>query len=203
MAVSKPWQYVRSERTNLAVLPHLASDVVTLLELVDEARASVVEQETTNTAERLSNQELNLRVGLLGVDETGRVNLDLLKVDSRRADLNGHLVAVTSRVLAVGGGETVVLGTVLLEERSTLSEVGSVTAGGEDNGTIRLLGLALELVLDADDGARLVLDELRDVRLLQDLDAVGDRLGEILQPLELSVGDDLQSASAKSSKFDI
>ena len=44
---------------------------------------------------------------------------------------------------------------------------------------------------DADDRARLVLEQLHDARLLEDLDAVGCALCEVLETLELGIGDGL------------
>ncbi len=54
---------------------------------------------------------LDLSVGLLGVNETGRVDLDFLHVDGVGAKGEGHLDTVTSRVVAVGGGQVVDVGT--------------------------------------------------------------------------------------------
>ena len=73
-------RFCQQSSTNLAVLPHFASDVVTVLELVDKALALVVEQETTDTTESLSGQELHLGVGIVRIDETSRVNLNFLEV---------------------------------------------------------------------------------------------------------------------------
>ena len=87
----------------LAVLPHFPSDVVAMLELVDETLAGVVEKEATNATQCLGSQELDLRLRLIGVDETRRVDLDFLEVDRARADRQRHLLSVTSAVFAVGG----------------------------------------------------------------------------------------------------
>ena len=173
----------------LAVLPHLARDVVAVLELVDETAAGVVQEEAADTAERLRGQELDLRLGLVGVDEAGRVHLDLLEVDGARADGERHLLTITGTVLAIGGGEIPVLGAVLLEE-GVRGEVGSVATGREDDGAIRGVGLALVLVLDTDNSTCLVLDELGDARLLLDLDARRGALREVLKTFHLGVGDD-------------
>ena len=173
----------------LAVLPHLARDVVAVLELIDETAAGVVQQEAADTAERLRGEELDLRLGLVGVDEAGRVHLDLLEVDGARADGERHLLTITGTVLAVGGGEIPVLGAVLLEE-GVGGEVGGVATGREDDGTICSVGLALVLVLDTDNSTCLVLDELGDARLLLDLDARRGALREVFETFHLGVGDD-------------
>jgi len=88
----------------LLLFPHLAGDVVTVTELVRETLALGVEEETTFTTEGLGGQELELGVGVLGVDETGRVDLDLVHIDTVGADGHQHLLTVTSSVGAVGGG---------------------------------------------------------------------------------------------------
>jgi hypothetical protein len=179
-----------SRETHLAILPDLACDVITVLELIDEALTGVIEQETTDTTERLGCEELDLRLGLIRVDEAGRVHLYLLEIDRVRTNGHGHLVAVTGAVVAVGGGELPELGTVLLEER-VRGEVGCVTAGGEDDRAVGGLGLLVVLVLNTDNCA-IVLDELDHARLLDNLDAVGCALRKILKTLELGVSDGLR-----------
>jgi hypothetical protein len=79
----------------LAVLPDLASDVVTMLELVNETFAGVVKEEATDTTESLSSQKLDLGVGLLGIDEASGVDLDLLKIDSIGTNLKSNLMSIT------------------------------------------------------------------------------------------------------------
>lgn len=174
----------------LSVLPDLAGDEVSVLQLVDESLARVVEQQATNTTQSLSSQELHLGLGVLGVNQTSRVNLDLLEVDSAGANGKSELVAVTSAVVSVGGGQFVVLRTVLLEQ-GVAGEVGGVSTGSEDDGAVCLLLLALVLVLNTNDSAGLVLEKLGDTGLHLDLDSVGIGDGEILQALHLSVGNDL------------
>lgn len=158
-------------RTHLLVFPDLSSDVIAMLEFIDEALASVVEEETTNTTESLSGQELDFGVGLLGVDQAGRMNLDLLEIDGRSADVHGELLAVTSAMLAVGGGEIPVLGAMLLEER-VLSKIGGVATSSENDRAVGGFSLTAADVFDTDNCARLILDELRDASLLVDLNAL-------------------------------
>lgn len=147
-------QSLKPLSTYLAVLPDLAGDVVTAAEFVAESLSLVVKEQTSNAAESLSSQELDLRLGVLGVNETSRVDLDLLHVDCAAANVNGHLVSVTGGVVAIGGGEVVELRTVLLDEGS-LGKVGSVSTSGENDGSVGLVGLALAvLVFNADDALR-------------------------------------------------
>lgn len=56
----------------LAVLPHLARNVIAVTELVGEPVALVVEEESSDSTERFGGEELDLGVGVLGVDETWR-----------------------------------------------------------------------------------------------------------------------------------
>jgi hypothetical protein len=63
-------------------------------------------------------------------------------------NLHEHLLTVTSGVGAVGGGQAVGVGTVLLEERG-LAEVGSVTTGGQNDNTVSGLDLAVESIARA------------------------------------------------------
>lgn len=170
-----------------------------MLELIDETLASVVEEETTDTTEGLSGQELDFGIWVLGVDETSRVNLDLLEIDGAGSDRHGEFLAVTSAVVTVCGGEVVVFGTVLLEERVG-GEVGSVPTSGKDDRAVFALGLSGMLVLNTLDGARLILDELGDAGLLDDPDALGVAHGEILKALHLGVCDDLINDCGRSER---
>lgn len=118
------------------------------------------------------------------------MHLHLLEVDPVRADGHGELLAVARAVVAVRRRQVPQLRPVLLQQRA-LREVRRVAARREDHGPVRRLHLAVVLVLDADDRARLgVLHELRDARLLLDLHALrgGDR--EVLEALHLRVRDD-------------
>lgn len=169
------------------LLPHHARDVVTVSELVAEAVTIGVEQETTLTTESLGSEELPLGAGVLGVDKTGRVDLDLVHVDAVAANGHDHLLAVTSGVGAVGSGEAKGVGAVLLEQGG-VAKVGGVTTGGEDDGAVDALGLAVVLIGDASDLVALLV-EAGDAGLLDDLDAVGLGLGELLEALHQSVGD--------------
>jgi hypothetical protein len=176
----------------LLVLPHLAGNVVTVLKLIDETLAGVIEKETADTTESLGGEELDLCVRLVRVNKAGRMYLDLFEIDSVGTDGEGHLVTVTSAVVAIGGRELVVLRAVLLEER-VLGEVGSVSAGSKNDRAVCLLGLSLDHILDTNDGTRRpILDELSNTSLLLDLDTVRGAGSQILETLELGVSDGLE-----------
>ena len=164
-----------------------ARDVVTVAELVAEAVTIAVEEETTLTTKGLSSKELPLGVGVLGVDETGRVDLNLVHVNAVTANGHDHLLTVTSGVGAVGGSKAVDIGAVLLQER-ILGEIGGITTSGEDNGAIEGLGLAVDLILDTSNLVALLV-EAGDASLLDDLDTLGLGLGELLKALHESIGD--------------
>lgn len=180
---------VEDQADGATSLPDLARDVVTVTELIAEALAAVVDEDTTDTTESLGSQELDLGVGLLGVDETSRVHLDLLHVNGVGAKGEGHLDTVTSRVVTVGGGKVVDVRAVLLEER-VRGEVGSVTASGEDDRAVFLVGLAAHLELATNDLLAVGGGEKTgDAGLLEDAHVGGLALGEVLEHLHQSVGD--------------
>ena len=64
---------------HLAVLPHLAGNVVTVLKL-DEPFTLVIEKEITDTTESHSGQEFHPGVGVVGINEASWVNLNLLEI---------------------------------------------------------------------------------------------------------------------------
>ncbi|KAI7165109.1 Flavocytochrome c [Hortaea werneckii] len=86
----------------LLLLPHLARDVITVLQLVCEPLALAVQQQTTLATESLCSQELRLSSRVLRVDKTCRVDLHRLHVDAVRTNVHQHLVAVTSGVGTIG-----------------------------------------------------------------------------------------------------
>lgn len=161
-----------------------------MLKLIYETLASVVEEESTDTAKGLGGQKLDLGVRLVGVDETSGVYLDLLEIDGAGTNVHGKFLPVTRAMLTISGRKVPVLGAVSLKER-VLCEVGSITTGSKDNGAISCLGLAVADVFDTSNSARLVLEDLGDTGLLQDLHAFRVADGKILETLHLSVGDNL------------
>ena len=179
----------RNRTPYLAILPHLAGDVVTVLQLVDKSLALVIEEQATDTTESLRSQEFDLRLGVIGVNQTGGVHLDLLEVDRIRTNLERELVPITRAVLAVCCRKVIELRAVLLQER-VLREVCGITTSSKDDGAVSGVGLAVVDVLYTDDGIA-VADELGHAGLLLDLDPVRLRHGKILQALHLRVGNDL------------
>lgn len=75
--------------------------IVTVTQLVSEAVALFVEEKAADAAQRLRSEELDLGIRLVRVDETSRVDLDFVEIDTVRANLEGHLGTVTLTVLAV------------------------------------------------------------------------------------------------------
>lgn len=119
------------------------------------------------------------------------MHLHLLQINRTRADTQSKLMSITSTVVTVRGRKVVVFWPVLLKERVG-GEVGGVASGGEDDGSVSSFGLVLVFVLDADDGAVRIFDELRYAGFLHDFDTVGGRDGEVLEALHLGVCDHLR-----------
>ena len=65
--------------------------------------------------ESLSGQELHFSIGVIWVNETSRVHLNLLEINTVRINGHSELLSVTSAVVAVGDWETPKLRRVLLE----------------------------------------------------------------------------------------
>jgi hypothetical protein len=105
---------VKDQTEGSLVLPHLASDVVTVTQFIGETVTIGVQKDTTDTTEGFSGQELDLCIRFIGVDETGRVDLDLVHVDGVGTSLKGELNTVTSAVVTVGGGQVVDFGSEYL-----------------------------------------------------------------------------------------
>jgi hypothetical protein len=62
------------------VFPHAARHIVPSAQLIAESVALAIEQQTTDTAQSLSGQKLDLCVRLVGVDQTRRVHLNVLQI---------------------------------------------------------------------------------------------------------------------------
>lgn len=133
------------------------------------------------------SQELGLRRGVLGVDQTSWVDLDLVHVDALGTDRHEHLVAVTGGVCAVGGGEVVCVRPPLLQQRR-LCEISGVATGRKHDGTAQRCLLAVEEICDTSGAVALHVDLLH-VRLLDELDALRLLLGELLESLHQRVCD--------------
>jgi hypothetical protein len=81
-------------------------------------------------ADAKEETHLDLGIDVGGIDETSRVDLNFLEVDSAGTDGESHLVSIALRVLAVGRREREELRAVLREETVGL-EVGSVASTSE------------------------------------------------------------------------
>lgn len=160
-----------------------------MLKFIDETLALVVQKQTTDTTKGLGGQELDFSLGLIGVNQTGGVDLNFLKINRARANSKSHLLSITGTVISVSCREVVVLGLVLLEKR-VLGEVSGITTGGEDNGTVGSLALAVVSIVNTNDSTLLVLEEVDNPSLLLDGNALGVAYSEILETFHLSVGDD-------------
>ncbi|KAH6609442.1 hypothetical protein Trco_002788 [Trichoderma cornu-damae] len=169
------------------LLPHHAGDVVAVAELIAEPVTVGVEEEAALAAQSLGGQELPLVAGVLGVDQAGGVDLDLVHVDAVPANSHDHLLAIARSVGAVSGSKAEDLGAVLLEQ-GALAKVGSVAAGGEDDGAVQAGGLAVQLIRDARDLVALLI-QAGNAGLLDDLDPVWLGLGELLDALHQGIGD--------------
>ena len=110
--------------------------------------------------------------------------MDLLHIDGTRTRGNSEFVAspVECSPLVVGRSQS---SGRLLQQR-VVCEVGGITTGRDNDGAKCSGNFAVMNVFDTSDGARLVIDEFGYTSLLKDLNAVGNRLGEVLETLELS-----------------
>ena len=150
---------------NLALLfPDLSGDIVTVLQLIDESLALVIEQETTNAAEGFCSKELDLCLRFVWVDQSGRVHLNLLHVDGTGTSRDSDLVSVTGTMITIGGGELPELWAIFLEQ-GVFREVCGITTSGQDYRAIGALSFSTNGVLDTDD-CRTILDELDNAGLL-------------------------------------
>jgi hypothetical protein len=96
-------------------------------------------------------------------------------------------VSVTSGVSTVGGRQVERVWPPLLEKR-VLCEVGSVTTSRENDRALECRLLATEAVCNSSDAVALGVD-LGDLGLLDELDALGLCLGQLLESLHQSVCD--------------
>mmetsp|Transcript_13802 Transcript_13802/g.36924 ORF Transcript_13802/g.36924 Transcript_13802/m.36924 type:complete len:514 (-) Transcript_13802:112-1653(-) len=179
---------VQAQAEGRFVLPHLARDIVAAAELVRDALAVGVQHQAANAAERLSSQELDLRIRVVGLHQARGVHLDPLQVDGLAADGLAHLDAVARAVLAVGRRQVHQVRPVL-RQQGVLREVSAEATGGQDHRAVLLLVLAALLVGQAHAAARgrvhqqgvgaRLRDDAGTVRLLRDL----------LEHLDQGIGD--------------
>ena len=91
-------------------------------------------------------------------------------------------------MFSIGSRQLPQLGSILLEQRAA-GEIGGIPTGGENDGSIGLLLLPLVFVFDTND-CFAILEYTSDIRLLEDLDPVWDLGCQILNLLELGIGND-------------
>lgn len=77
---------VQDQADGELVLPHHASNIVAVAQLVAEALAVGLKEQTTDTTEGLGSKELDLGIRLAGINETCGVDLDHLHVDGLAAN---------------------------------------------------------------------------------------------------------------------
>lgn len=171
----------------LLLLPHLARDVVTVTQFIGETVTIGVEQKTTLTTEGFGCQELELGLRVLGVDETGRVDLDLVHINAVGTHLHQHLLTITSGVGTVSTRQVEGIWAVLLQE-GLVAEVGSITTSGKDNNTLCGLGLAVQVIGDTADEVAIPVNR-GNTGSLDNLDPVGFLQADLFQSLHKGVGD--------------
>lgn len=135
----------------------------------------------------LSSKELELGGRVLGVDQTSRVNLDLVHINAVGTNLHQHLLTITSGVSTVGAGQAEGVRAVLLEERR-VAEVSSIATGSQNNDAIRGDRLSILLVGHTGDVVSIPVDG-GDAGSLLDLNTVRLELAELFQALHEGVGD--------------
>ena len=123
-----------------------------MLKLIDKALALVVKQETTDATERLSSQELDLGVRLVRVDETSRVHLNLLEINSRSTSGHSKLLPITSAMLAIRSRQIPQLRTMLLKQR-VLREISSIPTRRKDYRPIRLMRRSIMGILNTNNNS--------------------------------------------------
>src|SRR5699024_5028648 len=121
------------------------------------------------------------------VDETGRVDLDLVHINAVGTHLHQHLLTITSGVGTVGTREVEGIWAMLLQE-GLVAEVGSITTSGKDNNTICGLGLTIRLIGDTADDVAITVDR-GNTGSLDNLDPVRFLQAELFQSLHKGVGD--------------
>lgn len=118
--------------THLIILPHLTRNIIPMLQLIHKPVPRIIQQQPTHTSQCLCSQKLDFGFWVLGIDETGRVDLHFFHINTFSTDRHGHLVAVTCTVVAICSWQVVVFGTVLFEQ-GVRGKVGCVASCGEDD----------------------------------------------------------------------
>mmetsp|Transcript_4436 Transcript_4436/g.6516 ORF Transcript_4436/g.6516 Transcript_4436/m.6516 type:complete len:457 (-) Transcript_4436:4-1374(-) len=171
------------------ILPHHACDVVSPSEFIAESLALHVEEDAADASQGLGSQELDLGVRLARVHKASRMHLNPLEIHALGANGHGHLQAVTSAVVPVGGRKVAQVGSVLVQE-GVSCEVCAETAGAQDNRAVLLEDLALLVhALAAADIAVLVGEQLGHSGLEVDLGATVAGLCDLFELLHQAVSD--------------
>jgi len=108
---------VQAQPEGRLALPHLARHVVATAQLIAEALALGVEDDSTHSTEGLGGQELDLGIRVIGLHQTRGMHLNPFQVDALGPDGLAHLDAVAGAVLAVGGGQMQQVWAVLRQQR--------------------------------------------------------------------------------------
>jgi len=82
---------VKNESERSFVFPHFSGDVVSSTKFIAESVSVGINQDSSNSSEGFSGKPLDLCVGVLGFNESGRVNLHVLHVNQISSDLLTHL----------------------------------------------------------------------------------------------------------------
>ena len=179
--------FVESKTERGFTFPHFAGDVITATKFIRETTAIAVENKTTNTTEGLGGKELDLGVRLVEFDETGRMDLDPLEVESVTTGSDAHLKTITGAMLTVGSGKMHKIG-AMLGQQGVGIEIGSETTGADDDRAHFLMVHASLLVLDTDNGT-ILLDQGVCASLADDLGAALRVLLDVLKHLDQRVSD--------------
>eukprot|EP00438_Fugacium_kawagutii_P030997 Skav203573 [mRNA] locus=scaffold3576:299476:300856:- [translate_table: standard] len=167
-------------------LPHLTSHIVSAAELIAEALTIGIDHQATHSTESLSSQELDLGLGIIGLDQTCRMDLYPLQVNATGTNGLTHLDAITSGVVTIGGGQMQQVGAVL-GQQGIIGEVGAKATGGQNHWSLLGEILALLLVDHATD-AIIFGQELLHLGLVDDSGQVTS-LGDLLHHLDQGIGD--------------
>jgi hypothetical protein len=85
------------------VLPHTASNIIASSQIVTESLSLAVKNDTTFSSESFCSKEFYSVVGVIKMDQTSRVNLDVFEINGSSSNLTSHNDTITSAVLPVGG----------------------------------------------------------------------------------------------------
>ena len=84
------------------IFPHHASHIVTAAEFIAEAAAVHVQEHTTHSTQSFCCQNFDLFIWLIGMHQSGGMDLDPFKIHELTAHSVSHLEAITSAMLTIG-----------------------------------------------------------------------------------------------------